>query len=55
MFALQGYVLHYESAYLQERNWIQIACMNHYKVREIRSMLQYFKRCLEELESAVTF
>ncbi|RAN85587.1 septum site-determining protein, partial [Bacillus sp. SRB_28] len=26
--ALQGYIVHYESAYLQKNNWIQIACLN---------------------------
>ncbi|HDR7795881.1 TPA: aminotransferase class V-fold PLP-dependent enzyme [Bacillus luti] len=37
--ALQGYIVHYESAYLQKNNWIQIACLNHYKERDMKRML----------------
>ncbi|KFN02986.1 putative acetyltransferase, GNAT [Bacillus clarus] len=37
--ALQGYIVHYKSSYLQENNWIQIACLNHYKEREMKRML----------------
>ncbi len=37
--ALQGYIIHYESAYLQKNNWIQIACLNHYKERDMKRML----------------
>ncbi|PFR46855.1 aminotransferase class V-fold PLP-dependent enzyme [Bacillus cereus] len=37
--ALQGYIIHYESAYLQKNNWIQIACLNDYKERDMKRML----------------
>lgn len=37
--ALQGYIVHYESAYLRKNNWIQIACLNHYKERDMKRML----------------
>jgi aspartate aminotransferase-like enzyme/predicted N-acetyltransferase YhbS len=36
----QGYQLHYESAYLRERNWIQIACVGEYLEAEISKMVQ---------------
>ncbi|MFD2443622.1 aminotransferase class V-fold PLP-dependent enzyme [Bacillus sp. CGMCC 1.16607] len=38
----QGFQLHYESSYLKERNWIQIACVGDYSVTEITSMIQLF-------------
>jgi len=43
--ALQGYIVHYESAYLQKNNWIQIACLNHYKERDMKRMLNCFHMC----------
>lgn len=43
--ALQGYIVHYESAYLQKNNWIQIACLNHYKERDMKRMLNCLHRC----------
>ncbi|HDR7659042.1 TPA: aminotransferase class V-fold PLP-dependent enzyme [Bacillus wiedmannii] len=45
MLALQGYIVHYESAYLQKNNWIQIACLNHYKERDMKRMLNCFHIC----------
>jgi aspartate aminotransferase-like enzyme len=36
----QGFQLHYESAYLQERNWIQIACVGDYSPLELERMIQ---------------
>ncbi|MGE6960632.1 aminotransferase class V-fold PLP-dependent enzyme [Bacillus thuringiensis] len=44
--ALQGYIVHYESAYLQKNNWIQIACLNHYKERDMKRMLNCLQMCL---------
>ena len=41
---LQGYQLHYESAYLRERNWLQIACVGDISQKEIDGMLA----CLEQ-------
>ncbi|MEX0137383.1 aminotransferase class V-fold PLP-dependent enzyme [Bacillus nitratireducens] len=43
--ALQGYIVHYESAYLQKNNWIQIACLNHYKERDMKRMLNCLRIC----------
>ncbi|EEL84998.1 GNAT family N-acetyltransferase [Bacillus cereus] len=43
--ALQGYIVHYESAYLQKNNWIQIACLNHYKARDMKRMLNCLRIC----------
>jgi aspartate aminotransferase-like enzyme len=39
----QGYQLHYESSYLQERNWIQIACVGNYKADELNKMITLLK------------
>lgn len=39
LLALQGFVIHYESTYLKENNWIQITCLNPYKERDIKNML----------------
>ncbi|HDR8494007.1 TPA: aminotransferase class V-fold PLP-dependent enzyme [Bacillus cereus] len=44
--ALQGYIVHYESAYLQKNNWIQIVCLNHYKERDMKRMLNCLQMCL---------
>lgn len=33
-----GYQLHYESEYLQRRNWIQIACIDEYKLADLEKM-----------------
>ncbi|PEC19009.1 aminotransferase class V-fold PLP-dependent enzyme [Bacillus cereus] len=44
--ALQGYIVHYESAYLQKNNWIQIACLNHYKERDMKRMLNCLQMCV---------
>ncbi|PEX82029.1 aminotransferase class V-fold PLP-dependent enzyme [Bacillus cereus] len=44
--ALQGYIVHYESAYLQKNNWIQIACLNHYKERDMKRMLNCLHMCV---------
>lgn len=37
---LNGFNVHYESAYLCERNWLQIACANDVNVKELDAMLQ---------------
>lgn len=44
--ALQGYIVHYESSYLQKNNWIQIACLNHYKERDMKRVLNCLQMCL---------
>ncbi|MGY1462157.1 aminotransferase class V-fold PLP-dependent enzyme [Bacillus toyonensis] len=46
--ALQGYIVHYESSYLQKNNWIQIACLNHYKERDRKRMLNCLQVCVTE-------
>jgi len=37
---LNGFNVHYESAYLRERNWLQISCMNDVAEKELTRMLQ---------------
>lgn len=37
---LNGFNVHYESAYLRERNWLQISCMNNVTEKELNRMLQ---------------
>ncbi len=49
--ALQGYIVHYESSYLQKNNWIQIACLNDYKERDTKRMLNCLQMCV--LQSGV--
>ncbi|KPU52648.1 aminotransferase class V-fold PLP-dependent enzyme [Bacillus wiedmannii] len=49
--ALQGYIVHYESSYLQKNNWIQIACLNDYKERDTKRMLNCLQMCI--LQSGV--
>ncbi|MEH7383336.1 aminotransferase class V-fold PLP-dependent enzyme [Bacillus sp. JJ1533] len=46
--ALQGYYLHYESRYLQERKWIQISCLSHYNQKKILKMLHIFELLLNQ-------
>ncbi|WP_453994239.1 aminotransferase class V-fold PLP-dependent enzyme [Bacillus nitroreducens] len=46
--ALQGYYLHYESSYLQEKKWIQISCLSNYEEKKIRQMLNVFERLLTQ-------
>lgn len=48
--ALQGYIIHYESAYLQKNNCIQIACLNHYKERDMKRMLSCLQLCVLQSE-----
>lgn len=37
---LNGFTVHYESAYLRERNWLQISCMNEVNDKELDAMLR---------------
>lgn len=37
---LNGFDVHYESAYLKEKNWLQIACMNNVPNKELDKMLK---------------
>ncbi|TRZ38290.1 alanine--glyoxylate aminotransferase family protein [Niallia circulans] len=39
----QGYYLHYQSSYLQERNWIQISMLGNVSLTEIHDMLDLFE------------
>ncbi|HDR4601013.1 TPA: alanine--glyoxylate aminotransferase family protein, partial [Bacillus cereus] len=39
-----------ESAYLQKNNWIQIACLNHYKERDMKRMLNCLQMCVLQSE-----
>lgn len=41
--SLNGFNLHYESSYLQEKNWLQISCINHIDDRQIKKMLKVLK------------
>lgn len=34
-----NYLLHYESKYLRERNWLQIACINNYPCAVLEKLL----------------
>ena len=40
---LNGYRTHYESSYLQERNWLQVAAMNQPTDVEVDRFLEVFK------------
>jgi aspartate aminotransferase-like enzyme len=40
----QGYQLHYESEYLQQRNWIQISCIDNYSLADLEKMTSLLKR-----------
>jgi aspartate aminotransferase-like enzyme len=41
-----GYLLHYESDYLQRRNWIQIACIDHYDKADLERMTNLLNRVI---------
>jgi aspartate aminotransferase-like enzyme len=41
-----GYLLHYESDYLQRRNWIQIACIDHYDKADLEKMANLLNRVI---------
>ncbi|MBE1553244.1 aminotransferase class V-fold PLP-dependent enzyme [Sporosarcina limicola] len=41
---LNNFTVHYESAYLRERNWLQIACMNDVPEKELNRMLDVLRR-----------
>ncbi|MCR2822083.1 GNAT family N-acetyltransferase [Lederbergia panacisoli] len=52
---LNGFNLHYESSYLNERNWMQISCINDVGERDIKKMLSILKGlCLVEREPSIT-
>ena len=40
----QGYKLHYESEYLQQRNWIQISCIDNYATADLEKMTSLLNR-----------
>lgn len=41
---LNGFLLHYESSYLQKRNWLQISCMNKMSEKDIKKLLETLSR-----------
>lgn len=41
---LNGYKTHYESSYLEDRNWLQLATMNEMSEAEVTCFLDVFKR-----------
>ena len=41
-----GYQLHYESDYLQQRNWIQIACIDNYENTDLEKMANLLNRVI---------
>jgi aspartate aminotransferase-like enzyme len=43
---LQGFHLHYDSAYLRKRNWIQISTMSNQSEKELSKMLSSFEDLL---------
>ncbi|WP_010676328.1 aminotransferase class V-fold PLP-dependent enzyme [Bacillus timonensis] len=45
--ALQGYFLHYESKYLQDKKWIQISCLSNHEEKKIVKMLHVFEQLLK--------
>ncbi|MEH7237321.1 aminotransferase class V-fold PLP-dependent enzyme [Bacillus sp. JJ1562] len=46
--ALQGYYLHYESRYLQDRKWIQISCLSSHEDKKNLKMLRTFELLLNQ-------
>lgn len=50
--ALQGYYLHYESGYLQEKKWIQISCLSNHEEKKILKMLHVFELLLNQYVKA---
>lgn len=53
----QGYYLHYQSSYLQERNWIQISMLGNVSLAEILDMLDLFESMclyLRNLQDEIT-
>ncbi|MBS4197524.1 GNAT family N-acetyltransferase [Lederbergia citri] len=51
---LNGYNLHYESSYLNERNWMQISCINDVGEKDIRKMLSILKGlCMVDREPSI--
>ncbi|GIN74596.1 acetyltransferase [Bacillus sp. J14TS2] len=51
---LNGYQLHYESTYLQKRNWLQISCMNQISEKDMNKLLTIFSRYKDNYASEVS-
>ncbi|WP_163101711.1 aminotransferase class V-fold PLP-dependent enzyme [Peribacillus alkalitolerans] len=49
----QGYQLHYESAYLLEKNWLQIACIGELDANHVTKMIVLLKQVID-YESSLT-
>ncbi|WP_419955610.1 aminotransferase class V-fold PLP-dependent enzyme [Neobacillus niacini] len=47
-----GYQLHYESDYLQRRNWIQIACIDEYDKADLEKMVHLLNRVITYEQTA---
>jgi aspartate aminotransferase-like enzyme len=50
---MNGFNLHYESAYLRKRNWLQIACLNDVPDKELDRMLDVLSELLVEQQTRV--
>ncbi|MGJ7920472.1 aminotransferase class V-fold PLP-dependent enzyme [Neobacillus sp. LXY-4] len=49
----QGFQLHYESSYLREKNWLQIATLGDYHGDDINKMLNLFAKFLDYENNAL--
>jgi aspartate aminotransferase-like enzyme/predicted N-acetyltransferase YhbS len=47
LMSYQGFQLHFESEYLQKRNWIQIACIGDYERTDLEKMLHLLNRIVK--------
>lgn len=51
---LNGFTVHYESFYLQQRNWLQISTMNDVSDEEINKMIEVLKVLINDRKRAIT-
>jgi aspartate aminotransferase-like enzyme len=49
----QGYQLHFESNYLRQKNWLQIATVGEYELTTIHNMLNLLAKTIQYEQSAV--
>ncbi|WP_108671927.1 aminotransferase class V-fold PLP-dependent enzyme [Peribacillus acanthi] len=47
LLKFQGYQLHYESTYLQQKNWIQIACIGELDDNDVNKMIAILDQVLQ--------
>ncbi len=50
---LNGFLLHYESSYLQKRNWLQISCMNRISEKNIKKLLELLSRFRDKEDATI--